>query len=489
MSKNGATIAVMLAVLMVQIDITVANVSLPHIMGSLGTTVDKIPWILTSYSMAEAIFIPITSFWVARFGERKVMLVAIIGFTIASMLCGTAQTLAELVIYRIFQGMFGASMLPLAQSTIAQLYPAGQRGRGMAIFSIGILLGPIFGPIIGGIITDNINWRWIFYINLPVGLISIYLIYKHIHLNNRSKSKFDWWLVSYMAIFISSLQFILDRGNEKDWLDSKLIQILLAFTIIGGIMWIYRSLKTKGAIAPLWVLKDRNLLASSIIGGLISMCTSGLGVQLSILLEEVLNYPVLDTGLLMTPRGLVSALVLVLVIKFNPQFDPRLKILFGLICIGIGNYLMTKYSLNIDTFWIVFPGMVQGLGLGLAFSTLSVVAYLTLPTQHSIAGASIYNLFRILGSASGISIVTTLQYRDSQQQWHGLTEGFSPYNPDLQKWLQLNDLSITDPESILRYENMIYEQSQIVVFTHMYQWIGMSVIFLIPLLLLIKVRK
>lgn len=321
MSKNGATIAVMLAVLMVQIDITVANVSLPHIMGSLGTTVDKIPWILTSYSMAEAIFIPITSFWVARFGERKVMLVAIIGFTIASMLCGTAQTLAELVIYRIFQGMFGASMLPLAQSTIAQLYPAGQRGRGMAIFSIGILLGPIFGPIIGGIITDNINWRWIFYINLPVGLISIYLIYKHIHLNNRSKSKFDWWLVSYMAIFISSLQFILDRGNEKDWLDSRLIQVLLAFTIIGGIMWIYRSLKTKGSIAPLWVLKDRNLLASSIIGGLISMCTSGLGVQLSILLEEVLNYPVLDTGLLMTPRGLVSAFVLVLVIKFNPQFD------------------------------------------------------------------------------------------------------------------------------------------------------------------------
>ena len=183
--KRGiATVAVMLSAIMVLIDMTVANVSLSHMMGALGATADQITWVLTGYSMAEAIFIPMTSFWVSRFGERKVMLVAVIGFVIASAFCGQAGSLEEMVVFRIIQGAFGASVIPLAQSTLVQIYPSEQKGKAMAIFSIGILLGPILGPVVGGVITDNINWRWIFYVNLPFGLVCTALIYRYIHISN-----------------------------------------------------------------------------------------------------------------------------------------------------------------------------------------------------------------------------------------------------------------------------------------------------------------
>ncbi|EPM4286587.1 MDR family MFS transporter [Vibrio alginolyticus] len=426
--KRGiATVAVMLSAIMVLIDMTVANVSLSHMMGALGATADQITWVLTGYSMAEAIFIPMTSFWVSRFGERKVMLVAVIGFVIASALCGQAQSLEEMVLFRIIQGAFGASVIPLAQSTLVQIYPYEQKGKAMAIFSIGILLGPILGPVVGGVITDNINWRWIFYINLPFGLICTSLI--------------------------------------------------------------YRSWKTKSPIAPLWLLKDRNLMVSSLMIAVVSMAMFGLTTQQPMLLESLLDYPVSTTGLLMAPRGLASAAMLILVIKLNPQFDPRIKIVFGLSCIGIGSYLMTQYSLQIDTFWIVMPSMIQGMGLGLTFSTLSTLAYLTIPKEQSVAAASIYNLFRTIGSSFGISIATTFQYRDSQQQWHALGEGINPYNPNLHDWAANQGLSITDPVALDQYQQMLQQQSQMVAFVHTFQLVGVMFVIMMPMLVFIRSRE
>ncbi|MCZ2367851.1 MDR family MFS transporter [Vibrio diabolicus] len=488
--KRGiATVAVMLSAIMVLIDTTVANVSLSHMMGALGATADQITWVLTGYSMAEAIFIPMTSFWVSRFGERKVMLVAVIGFVIASALCGQAQSLEEMVLFRIIQGAFGASVIPLAQSTLVQIYPYEQKGKAMAIFSIGILLGPILGPVVGGVITDNINWRWIFYINLPFGLICASLIYRYIHIDNKSKPNFDWWIIGYMALGVGALQFVLDKGNEEDWLNSRMIQTAILLAVMGLVMWIYRSWKTKSPIAPLWLLKDRNLMVSSLMIAVVSMAMFGLTTQQPMLLESLLDYPVSTTGLLMAPRGLASAAMLILVIKLNPQFDPRIKIVFGLSCIGIGSYLMTQYSLQIDTFWIVMPSMIQGMGLGLTFSTLSTLAYLTIPKEQSVAAASIYNLFRTIGSSFGISIATTFQYRDSQQQWHALGEGINPYNPNLHDWAANQGLSITDPVALDQYQQMLQQQSQMVAFVHTFQLVGVMFVIMMPMLVFIRSRE
>lgn len=427
--KRGiATVAVMLSAIMVLIDMTVANVSLSHMMGALGATADQITWVLTGYSMAEAIFIPMTSFWVSRFGERKVMLVAVIGFVIASALCGQAQSLEEMVLFRIIQGAFGASVIPLAQSTLVQIYPYEQKGKAMAIFSIGILLGPILGPVVGGVITDNINWRWIFYINLPFGLICTSLIYRYIHIDNKSKPNFDWWIIGYMALGVGALQFVLDKGNEEDWLNSRMIQTAILLAVMGSVMWIYRSWKTKSPIAPLWLLKDRNLMVSSLMIAVVSMAMFGLTTQQPMLLESLLDYPVSTTGLLMAPRGLASAAMLILVIKLNPQFDPRIKIVFGLSCIGIG-------------------------------------------------------------SSFGISIATTFQYRDSQQQWHALGEGINPYNPNLHDWAANQGLSITDPVALDQYQQMLQQQSQMVAFVHTFQLVGVMFVIMMPMLVFIQSRE
>ncbi|BBM66140.1 MFS transporter [Vibrio alfacsensis] len=487
--KRGiATVAVMLSAIMVLIDMTVANVSLSHMMGALGATADQITWVLTGYSMAEAIFIPMTSFWVSRFGERKVMLVAVIGFVIASALCGQANSLEEMVVFRIIQGAFGASVIPLAQSTLVQIYPSEQKGKAMAIFSIGILLGPILGPVVGGVITDNINWRWIFYVNLPFGLVCTTLIYRYIHISNKSKPDFDWWIIGYMALGVGALQFVLDKGNDEDWFNSRLIQTAILLAVMGLIMWIYRSWKTKSPIAPLWLLKDKNLMVSSLMMAVVSMAMFGLTTQQPMLLEGLLNYPVSTTGMLMAPRGLASAAMLILVIVINPQFDPRLKIVFGLSCIGIGSYLMTLYSMEIDTFWIIMPSMIQGMGLGLTFSTLSTLAYMTLSKEQSVAGASIFNLFRTIGSSFGISIATTFQYRDGQQQWHALSEGFNTYNPVLQDWAAKQGLSVTDPAALEQYQAILHQQSQMVAFVHTFQLVGIMFVIMMPMLIFIRSR-
>ncbi|EDP57217.1 DHA2 family efflux MFS transporter permease subunit [Vibrio sp. AND4] len=487
--KRGiATVAVMLSAIMVLIDMTVANVSLSHMMGALGATADQITWVLTGYSMAEAIFIPMTSFWVSRFGERKVMLVAVIGFVIASAFCGQAGSLEEMVVFRIIQGAFGASVIPLAQSTLVQIYPSEQKGKAMAIFSIGILLGPILGPVVGGVITDNIDWRWIFYINLPFGLVCTALIYRYIHISNKTKPNFDWWIIGYMALGVGALQFVLDKGNDEDWFNSRIIQTAALLAVMGLIMWLYRSWKTKSPIAPLWLLRDKNLMVSSLMMAVVSMAMFGLTTQQPMLLESLLNYPVSTTGMLMAPRGLASASMLIFVIVINPQFDPRLKIVFGLTCIGIGSYLMTLYSMEIDTFWIVMPSMIQGMGLGLTFSTLSSLAYMTLPKEQSVAGASIFNLFRTIGSSFGISIATTYQYRDGQQQWHALSEGFNPYNPVLHQWAGKQGLSITDPAALEQYQNMLEQQSQMVAFVHTFQLVGVMFVVMMPMLIFIRSR-
>ena len=485
--KRGiATVTVMLSAIMVLIDMTVANVSLSHMMGALGATADQITWVLTGYSMAEAIFIPMTSFWVSRFGERKVMLLAVIGFVIASAFCGQASSLEEMVVFRIIQGAFGASVIPLAQSTLVQIYPSEQKGKAMAIFSIGILLGPILGPVVGGVITDNIDWRWIFYVNLPFGLVCTALIYRYIHISNKSKPNFDWWVIGYMALGVGALQFVLDKGNDDDWFNSRIIQTAVLLAVMGLIMWIYRSWKTKSPIAPLWLLKDKNLMVSSLMMAVVSMAMFGLTTQQPMLLESLLNYPVSTTGMLMAPRGLASASMLILVIVINPQFDPRLKIVFGLTCIGIGSYLMTLYSMEIDTFWIVMPSVIQGMGLGLTFSTLSTLAYMTLPKEQSVAGASIFNLFRTIGSSFGISIATTYQYRDGQQQWHALSEGFNPYNPVLHEWTAKQGLTVTDPAALEQYQTMLYQQSQIVAFVHTFQLVGVMFVIMMPMLIFIR---
>ncbi|MBV7298765.1 DHA2 family efflux MFS transporter permease subunit [Enterovibrio paralichthyis] len=480
------TLAVMLSAIMVLLDMTIANVSLPHMMGALGVTSEQVTWVLTSYSMAEAICIPLASYLSLKFGVRRLLLVSVAGFITTSALCGQADTLTEMVTFRIMQGAFGASVIPLSQSIMVQIYPKEERGKAMALFSVGVLLGPILGPTVGGLITENMDWRWIFYVNVPVGFLCLALLYFFVHLDGKGKATVDWPLVFGMAIGIGLLQMVLERGNQDDWFASNTI---LFATVISAIAWVFfltRSFRTKGDIAPMWLLKDRNLALSCIVMTGFSMGMFGIVQLQPMMLEQLLNYPVEITGFMMAPRGLTSAIVLLSLSRIIDRLDPRMLIVAGLILNGIGSFLMMRYSLDIDMFWVLMPSIVQGAGMGLVFAPLSQLAYATLAPNQAVGGAVIFNLCRTLGGSFGISIVNTYFSQIQQKEWNALGGGLTPDNPLVQQYAATQGTSVTNPDFIANLTSMLQQQSTLLAFVYTFGFIMVSYFVLIPLLALFK---
>ncbi|WP_261817762.1 DHA2 family efflux MFS transporter permease subunit [Vibrio gallicus] len=482
-------IAVMTSAIMVLLDMTIANVALPQMRGSLGATSDTITWVLTSYTMAEAVFIPLTSFFAGKLGERKLLLVAVTGFIIASTLCGQAQSIEAMVFFRVVQGAFGAVVIPLSQSLLIAVFPPNERAKAMSIFSIGILLGPILGPTVGGMITQNMDWRWVFYVNVPVGIFCLLMIYFFVHISNRQVAKIDWPTIISMAVGIGLLQLVLDQGNQKDWFESRMIQASLIIALSGIAYFVYRSFKTKSPVAPIWMISNRNLALGSTMMAVFVSALFGLTAQLPMMLEGVLNYPVDTTGFLMAPRGIAAAITLIITAKFMNNSRLKGSVGLGAVLCGIAGLMMSQYSENIDFFWIVVPSLIQGCGMGLVFSGLSSIAYTTLAPEQGVAGASIFNLFRTIGSSFGISIATTFQFRDSQQQWNAMSQSVTPYNPNLQQWLSDTGRTLGDPTTQTLLQEQVHKQSEILAFVHTFSFITMLFLLIIPLLFLVNIPK
>ncbi|WP_407333240.1 DHA2 family efflux MFS transporter permease subunit [Enterovibrio sp. 27052020O] len=480
------TLAVMLSAIMVLLDMTIANVSLPHMMGALGVTSEQVTWVLTSYSMAEAICIPIASYLSLKFGVRKLLLVSVAGFMTTSALCGQADTLTEMVTFRIMQGAFGASVIPLSQSIMVQIYPKEERGKAMALFSVGVLLGPILGPTVGGFITENMDWRWIFYVNVPVGFLCLSLLYFFVNLDGRGKATVDWPLVFGMALGIGLLQMVLERGNQDDWFASNTILFATIISVLAWVFFLIRSFRTKGDIAPMWLLKDRNLALSCIVMTGFSMGMFGIVQLQPMMLEQLLNYPVETTGFMMAPRGLASAIVLLSISRIIDRLDPRMLIVVGLTLNAMGSFMMMHYSLDIDMFWVLMPSIVQGAGMGLVFAPLSQLAYATLAPNQAVGGAVVFNLCRTLGGSFGISIVNTYFSQIQQKEWHALGGGVTPDNPVVQQLAASQGTTVTDPSFIVSVTQLLHQQSTLLAFVYSFGFIMVSYIVLIPLLALFK---
>ena len=324
------SVSVLLAVLMVVLDMTVVNVALPHMMGALGATPDQITWVITSYIVAEAVVIPTSGFLAARFGRKPVIIVSVIGFVVASMLCGQATTLAEMVVFRLLQGVFGASVIPLSQAVMVDTFPAADRGKAMAVWGIGILLGPIMGPTIGGFITDHLDWRWVFYINLPIGIINLLLLGAFLKQTPRLRVPTDWTGALLLALGVGALQMLLDRGNIEDWLHSNFIVALGVVSIVCSIAFVVRSARNPNAILKIDLLKDRNLATATFM-----IMAFGVGMLSTVamqplFLEHMLGYPAATAGLLMAPRGIAVAVGMSLVASLITRIEPRWLVLTGL---------------------------------------------------------------------------------------------------------------------------------------------------------------
>jgi DHA2 family multidrug resistance protein len=483
------SITVMLTTIMVILDMTIVNVSLPHMMGSLETNRDQITWVLTSYIAAQAVTIPLTGYLSGRFGRRTVMLVSVAGFVAASALCGTAETLSEMVIFRIAQGIFGASLIPLSQSVLVDTFPKGERGKAMALWGVGIMVGPVLGPTLGGYITQHLTWRWVFYINVPVGMLNLWMISRLVRQTPKQPVHTDWLGLLLLAMGIASLQIVLDRGNQEGWFSSQLILILTFSGALSLLVFVLRGWNRPGNIVNLTLLKDRNLASASIMMAAFGLSLFGTIAMQPIMLERLLNYPAETTGLVMAPRGIGTAASMLLVSRLINRFDIRLLIGGGLILAAAGTYLMTWYDLYIDPAWVIWPGVLQGFGMGLVMVPLSTAAFETLPKAATDAGSGIFNVFRTIGGSIGISIASTLLARDTQSSWNQLGGFINPFNPAVKEWLKHQGLPPSGPASPQVLAQELYRQASMVAFDHVFWIITLSFLAMAPLLLLMRQPK
>ena len=408
------TIAVMLATIMQVLDSTIANVALPHMQASLGAARDTITWVLTSYIVASAVALPLTGWLADRVGPKRLFLIGISGFVIASMLCGLAQSLGQMIGFRVLQGVFGAFLLPLSQSIMLDSYPKERHGQAMALWGMGIMLGPIMGPVIGGWLTENFDWRWVFFVNLPVGATAFFLSVATLTEKPIFARRFD--LVGYvlLAVGVGALQFMLDRGDRLDWFQSA--EIILEAGLAVSALWAF-AVHTATAEQPIFELalfKDRNFSVSMMFMFLLGIMLFSSMALLPPMLQTLYGYPVLTAGIVVAPRGAGTLLAMGLGGHLASRIDPRWLVATGVALTAWSLHMMTAFSLEMDSQPVVISGFVQGVAFGLMMVPLNLIAFATLDPAKRTDASSLYSLVRNVGSSIGISVVTFLLARNMQ---------------------------------------------------------------------------
>jgi DHA2 family multidrug resistance protein len=408
------TVGVMMAVLLQVLDTTIANVALPHMQASLSATQDTINWVLTSYIVASAIALPISGWLADKVGRKRLLLISVVLFTIASVLCATATSLTEMVVFRALQGIGGAFIVPLAQATLFDINPREKHGQAMALFGGGVMIGPILGPVLGGWLTDNYNWRWVFLVNLPVGIICALLMARYMPKTETHQRKFDMFGFALLAIALGGLQLFLDRGEQNDWLSSWEIRLELGAAIAASWMFIVHMATAKQPLFERAMFTDRNFATSLLFMAVTGvLLLAGLAL-LPPLLQTMYGYSVLQSGFLTAPRGLGTLVSMLLAGRLVGKIDSRLLVGIGVILMGVSLDMMTGFAIDQPSRPVIVSGVVQGLGLGLIFVPLQTLAFETLSSRLRTTGAALLNLSRNIGGSIGISIVSTQLVRMTQ---------------------------------------------------------------------------
>ena len=424
--------SIMTATVMNSLDTTIANVALPHIQGSVSASADQITWVLTSYIVASAIMTPMAGWLAGRFGAKVVFMVSVAGFTFTSALCGIADSLAEIVGFRLLQGLCGAALVPLSQAVLLNIYPKEKHGQAMAVWGMGAMLGPIMGPALGGWLTENLSWRWVFYINLPFGVLA-FLGFALFLRSSRDAvvRKLDFVGFFTLSLGIGALQLFLDRGEQKDWFSSTEIWIEAALALLGFWWAGVQTLTARQPFVNREVLKDRNFLICTFFGFFINILLFATLALLPPMLENLMGYPVVTTGLVTAPRGFGTLASMFVVGRLIGKVDTRAIILTGLVVTAYSLWRMTHIDLQMGPELVVTAGITQGLGVGLIFVPLSTVVFSTLDPRLRTDAAGLFTLVRNIGSSVGISILEAILVRNTQTIHADLIRHVRPDNPNL----------------------------------------------------------
>lgn len=480
-------VAMMAATVMQALDTTIVNVALPHMAGNLGASMDQIAWVLTSYLIASSALMPLTGYLSDRMGRRRFLLASIGGFVVASGLCGLAQNLAEIVAFRLLQGLFGAALIPLSQAVMAETFPPHERAKAMAIWGMGVVVAPIVGPTLGGWLTEVVSWRWTFYINLPVGALSFLLAANHVPDTPTRERRLDWVGYGALALSLCALQLMLDRGERDDWFASRFIVSMAVASAALFVAFVARSIANRDdPLFDLAVLRDRNFAIACSI-----MFAIGIGLFGGMLLqpmffENLLGYPATETGLDLVPRGVATFAAMTLVSRVASRVSSRTLLAFGIASSVAGSIWMTRLTADVSGAFMVGPLLLQGFGLGLIFVPASTIAFSTIPRRLAAEAAGLYSLVRSVGAAVGISLVSSYFARSAQRHWEMFRGEVNPFRGPVAAYLGPLHLAPDSALGVQVLANAVAKQAQMAAYVDAFWLVAASFVAMAPLVVLIR---
>jgi DHA2 family multidrug resistance protein len=478
------TLAIMLAAVCQALDSTIANVALPRIQGSLSATQDQMIWVLTSYIIAAAIMTPLSGWLAGQIGRKRVFLYSVCGFTVASALCGLSRSLPEIVIARLLQGLSGAALIPMSQAVLLDIYPRTLHARAMSFWIMGAMAGPILGPVLGGWLTENFNWRWVFFINVPIGILSFIGISSFMSETKKRKSQFDFFGFSTLSLAIGAFQLMLDRGQLKDWFNSPEVWIEAVTAGIALYLFLVHMLTTdKEPFVSPALFKDRNYLAGNLFVFIMGVVMFSVLSLLPTLLQELFNYPVILTGLITAARGLGTFVALFIVSRTAGRIDTRIVIACGFSLTAFSLWQMSGFYLQIGTTPVVWSGMIQGVGVGFVYLPLATISFATLSPQYRNEGTAFFSLVRNMGSSIGISTVSTLLTRNSQIMHARLAERITPFGDSINA---LNPAAIGTAPGLAALNGSVTAQSAMIAYNNDFKFMLALVLCSLPFVALFR---
>lgn len=492
---------VMTGAIMSALDTSIVNVALPYMRGSMGASVEEIAWVSTAYILSNVIIMPIVGLLSSRYGRKNFYIVSVIMFTLTSLLCGLAWDLNSMIVFRVLQGIGGGALIPISQAILRESYPPEKQGMAMGIFGLGVVMGPAFGPTIGGWLTDNFSWPWIFYINLPIGILNIFLTMKYIFdppYLVRKKEPLDYWGLSLLVIGLGSLQLMLEEGQTNDWFASEYIRILAFLAFFGMIFFVWRELKAEKPAVNLRLLKNTTFTTGTMIGGVLGISLFASLFLLPLFLQQLLGYPAFDSGLAMMPRSLAMAFFMPIAGRLYTIVGARFLIGVGLIVNAFSFWQLSTLSLDIGYWEIFIPQVLQGLGFGFIFVALSAVTMSTIAKSSLTDASGLYNVVRQVFGSVGIAISATMLTRYETVYHSYLTEKISAvsdsfsdlYNGLISKYVSAGyDTEAAKAMGMKTIEGLISRQSAMMSFNHVFLFVGVLFVISFPMIFLLKNEK
>ncbi|WP_041443013.1 DHA2 family efflux MFS transporter permease subunit [Syntrophobacter fumaroxidans] len=497
-NKWAIALTVMLPTFIEVMDTSVVNVSLPHIQGSLNAGVDESTWVLTSYLVSNAIIIPITGWLASVFGRKRYLIFSVVIFTLSSLFCGAAPSLEVLILCRILQGLGGGGLQPLSQAILLESFSPKEHGIAMAAFGMGVVLAPILGPVLGGWITDNWSWRWVFYINLPAGILALFLVVLFIQdppYLRRTQFRMDTWGLFLLTVGLGCLQIVLDKGEREDWFNSHFIVVLSIAAALSLVLFVIVELNAEHPVVNLRVLRDRSFAAGTVIMFFGFFCLFGSIVLLPLYLQQLMGYTALWAGLVLGPGGFASFFIMPVVgVLLKKGVKPRYLLSIGLVATALSTWMMSGFNLEADFYTVAWPRFVQGFGMGLFFVPLAAAAYVNISREEMGNASGIFNLLRNLGGSFGVAFSTTVLSQRSQLHQTHLSEYITPFNAAFQtyfdqvcSWLQMNQPQASCPTGglVMTYREVL-RQASMLAFNDTFLLLAIATLSLLALMPLLK---